>query len=74
MNMIRWMRTLLVTFTLSITLMIMTWDEAAIAADIEIGAKVFNANCAACHMGGGNNINPAKTLKQEVGNPNQTCL
>jgi len=36
----------------------------AIAADLQDGAKVFGANCAACHMGGGNVINAAKTLKK----------
>ena len=29
------------------------------------GAQVFSANCAACHIGGGNAVNPAKTLKQD---------
>jgi cytochrome c6 len=28
------------------------------------GAQVFSANCAACHIGGGNAVNAAKTLKQ----------
>ena len=28
------------------------------------GAQVFSANCAACHIGGGNAVNPAKTLKK----------
>lgn len=36
----------------------------AIAADLGDGAKVFSANCAACHVGGGNMVNPAKTLKK----------
>lgn len=35
----------------------------AMAADA--GAQVFAANCAACHIGGGNAVNPAKTLKQD---------
>jgi cytochrome c6 len=34
----------------------------ALAAD---GAAVFTANCASCHMGGKNVVNPAKTLKKE---------
>ncbi|MFE4106780.1 cytochrome c6 PetJ [Almyronema epifaneia] len=33
-------------------------------ADVAAGARVFSANCAACHMGGGNVVNAAKTLKQ----------
>lgn len=36
----------------------------AMAADA--GAQVFSANCAACHIGGGNVINAAKTLKQDA--------
>lgn len=38
---------------------------AALAADLANGAKVFSSNCAACHMGGANMVNPAKTLKKE---------
>jgi cytochrome c6 len=36
----------------------------AIAADLSHGAQVFEANCAACHMGGRNTVNPAKTLQK----------
>lgn len=36
------------------------------AADIAAGSQVFQSNCAACHMGGGNAVNPAKTLKRDV--------
>ena len=36
------------------------------AADIAAGAKVFSANCAACHAGGRNAVNPMKTLKKEA--------
>jgi cytochrome c6 len=32
-------------------------------ADGASGAQVFSANCAACHIGGGNAVNAAKTLK-----------
>jgi cytochrome c6 len=28
------------------------------------GAQIFSANCAACHAGGINAVNPAKTLKK----------
>ena len=30
------------------------------------GAKIFNANCAACHLGGNNVIMANKTLKKEA--------
>lgn len=35
-------------------------------ADAAAGAKVFSANCAACHMGGNNVIMANKTLKKEA--------
>lgn len=36
----------------------------AIAADLAKGAEVFNANCASCHLGGGNIVNSMKTLSK----------
>lgn len=32
------------------------------AGDLTNGAKVFTANCASCHIGGGNIVNRSKTL------------
>ncbi len=40
--------------------------QPAIAADLANGAKVFGANCAACHIGGGNLVNAAKTLRKDA--------
>lgn len=37
---------------------------AALAADAGHGAQSFGNNCAACHIGGGNVVNSAKTLRQ----------
>jgi cytochrome c6 len=51
-----------VVFALSLLVSLVS---PAIAADLAHGAQVFEANCAACHMGGGNTVNPSKTLKQE---------
>ena len=34
------------------------------AVDLEHGGQLFSANCAACHMGGGNVISASKTLSQ----------
>jgi cytochrome c6 len=34
------------------------------AADFEHGGQLFSANCAACHMGGGNVISASRTLSQ----------
>ncbi|MCA1904932.1 MAG: c-type cytochrome [Cyanobacteria bacterium KgW148] len=36
----------------------------ALPALADEGAKLFTANCAACHAGGGNRVVAAKTLKQ----------
>lgn len=41
-----------------------TSPEAAFAADVDQGQKIFNANCAACHRGGQNMIAPEKTLEK----------
>lgn len=41
-------------------------DSMAMAANVEEGQKVFNANCAACHRGGQNMIVPEKTLEKEA--------
>ncbi|MGD1901244.1 MAG: cytochrome c6 PetJ [Geitlerinemataceae cyanobacterium] len=38
----------------------------ATAADIEAGSKIFAQNCAACHAGGTNRVNAAKTLKKDA--------
>ena len=36
------------------------------AADASHGAQIFSANCAACHMGGGNVVNAERTLKKDA--------
>ena len=36
------------------------------AADSAHGGQIFSANCAACHMGGGNVVNAERTLKQDA--------
>ena len=36
------------------------------AADVAHGGQIFSANCAACHMGGGNVVNAERTLKQDA--------
>lgn len=48
----------------AIVLGILSLTSPAIAADLANGAKVFSANCAACHAGGGNVVNAARTLKK----------
>ncbi|MGG6266990.1 MULTISPECIES: cytochrome c6 PetJ [unclassified Leptolyngbya] len=65
MKTIQRMRTLLGSIALSV-LFLSGINPSALAADTAAGAKVFNANCAACHAGGGNVINGAKTLKKDA--------
>nr|YP_009313215.1 Cytochrome c553 [Dichotomaria marginata]SCW21469.1 Cytochrome c553 [Dichotomaria marginata] len=43
-----------------------SWSSSTLAADIEAGEQIFNANCAACHAGGKNAIIANKTLEQDV--------
>merc|ERR1712061_319123 len=38
----------------------------ALAADLENGEGIFQANCAACHAGGNNSIVSEKKLKKEA--------
>jgi cytochrome c6 len=42
------------------------WTPSVWASDLASGAKVFAANCAACHVGGNNVINAQKTLKKDA--------
>lgn len=53
---------------LGLTLLVVVWSwvSPAAAADLAAGASIFSANCAACHVGGGNLVNPAKTLKKDA--------
>jgi len=39
---------------------------SVLAADIDAGEQIFNANCSACHAGGNNAIVAEKTLQKEV--------
>jgi cytochrome c6 len=47
-----------------LALSIFTVTTPALAGDLANGAKVFSANCAACHAGGLNVVNGTKTLKK----------
>lgn len=60
------MKKLVFHWLLAIVLSAVVFSKSAQAADLTIGAKVFNANCTACHMGGNNVIIAAKTLKKEA--------
>lgn len=60
------MRKLLSIAFLAIALVAIVFSNPVQAADISSGAKIFNANCSACHIGGNNIIIANKTLKQEA--------
>jgi cytochrome c6 len=52
---------------LAITFLTLVFSQPALAAgDPAGGAKVFSANCAACHAGGNNVVMANKTLKKEA--------
>ena len=58
------MRRLLSFFALCLALVL--GAAPSFAADAAHGAQIFSANCAACHMGGGNVVNSERTLKQDA--------
>jgi cytochrome c6 len=46
-------------------LMVVLASPVLASPDLALGEKTFKANCLACHAGGRNSVNPAKTLKLE---------
>ncbi|WP_286132565.1 c-type cytochrome [Leptolyngbya sp. O-77] len=42
------------------------FPQKALASDLARGAQLFSANCAVCHLGGGNSIMSIKTLKKDA--------
>lgn len=51
---------------ISITVFTFSFASPAIAGDIASGAKIFSANCVACHAGGRNLVSAAKTLQKDA--------
>ena len=61
------MKKLISIALLAIALVTVAFTNPALAdGDAASGAKIFSANCAACHMGGNNVIMANKTLKKEA--------
>ena len=60
------MKRILSVLGIAIALLILAFSHPAFAADTANGAKVFSANCAACHAGGRNVVVADKTLKKEA--------
>ncbi|HAC66192.1 MAG TPA: cytochrome C6 [Cyanothece sp. UBA12306] len=44
----------------------LTLTPPALAGDAAAGKSIFSANCAACHAGGKNVVNAAKTLQKDA--------
>ncbi len=60
------MKKLISIFTVAIALFAIAFSSPALAGDAANGAKIFSANCAACHAGGNNVIVAKKNLKKEA--------
>ena len=48
--------------------------QASWAAGVELGATLFTRNCAGCHTGGGNVLEPGQTLKTDGAPLVQKCI
>lgn len=60
------MKKVLSVVWLAIALFTFALGRPALADEAASGAKIFSANCAACHAGGRNVIMPDKALKKEA--------
>jgi cytochrome c6 len=60
------LKNIALTLLLALSLFMLNISQPALAADIEAGAKLFKANCIACHLNGGNSVQQGKTLKLEA--------
>jgi cytochrome c6 len=60
------LKKLLSVIAVAIAFFALTFNSPALAGDAASGAKIFSANCAACHAGGNNVIMAAKTLKKDA--------
>ena len=58
------LKKLLSVILLATAVLNLAFSAPAFAADAANGAKIFNANCAACHAGGRNVVMPPKTLQK----------
>ena len=60
------MKKIISVLLLGITIFTFAFSSPALAADAAAGAKIFKANCAACHRGGKNTVKAKKNLKKET--------
>jgi cytochrome c6 len=56
----------LISILLLLTIIIITYTFPAQAADTNNAAKIFETNCAGCHINGGNIIRRGKNLKMNA--------
>lgn len=60
------MKKLLSVVVVAIAAFTLAFASPALAGDAVSGAKIFSANCTACHLAGRNVVAAAKTLKKEA--------
>ena len=60
------MRKIALALLSAVAIFTLAFPSTALAADIGNGAKIFNSNCAACHMGGKNVVMATKTLQKDA--------
>ncbi|MEQ9667813.1 cytochrome c6 PetJ [Coleofasciculus sp. G2-EDA-02] len=60
------MKKILSIILLAVAVFGLAFSRPALAADTTKGGQIFGANCAACHMGGGNVVMANKTLKKDA--------
>lgn len=58
------MKKLLCAVVVLVATVVFGLTQPALAEDLDNGAKLFANNCAACHAGGKNVVNPQKTLQK----------
>ncbi|NJR65909.1 MAG: c-type cytochrome [Leptolyngbyaceae cyanobacterium CRU_2_3] len=62
---------LLLTGLMTVSLGVSVFVSAAAATDLTQGTKVFEVNCAGCHINGGNIVRRGKNLKLKTLQKNQ---
>ena len=60
------LKKILSIFLLSLTFLTFLFSSPTFAENTVDGAKIFEAQCVGCHVGGGNIIRRGKTLKQKA--------
>lgn len=58
------MKKIISVLLLGVTIFTFAFSSPALAADAAAGKAIFSANCNACHLGGKNVVNAAKTLSK----------